>query len=135
MADECADVTNEEQLVICFRRVNENLEVHEEFVGLHPLNDTKVDTIVKVILDTIQRTHLLKIENARGRCCDGTSTIVGVKNGTAAKTKLLNDTSLYTHCYGDALNLAVNYCIRNTKDLNDIWVMLKEICNLVKNVH
>ena len=64
MANECADVTNEEQLVICLHCVDENLEVHEDFVGLHPSSDTKADTIVKVILDTIHRIGL-KIENAR----------------------------------------------------------------------
>ena len=78
------DVTNEERLVICFRWVDENLEVHEDFVDLHPLNDTKADTIVKVILDTIQRMGL-KIENARGQCYDGASTMAGVKNGLAEK--------------------------------------------------
>ena len=41
--------------------------------------------------------------------------------GVAAKIKLLNDAALYTHSYGHALDLAVNDCIRNTKDLNDIW--------------
>ena len=69
MAGECADVTNEEQLVICLRWVDENLQVHEDFVGLHPLSDTKVDTIAKVILDIIRRMGL-KIENARGQCYD-----------------------------------------------------------------
>ena len=67
MADQCADVTDEEQLVICFCWVDENLEVHEDFEGLHSLNDTKADTIVKVTVDTIQRMGL-KIENARGQC-------------------------------------------------------------------
>ena len=43
MADECADISNEEQLVICFRWVDENLEVHEDFLGPHPLYDTKAD--------------------------------------------------------------------------------------------
>ena len=95
------------------------------------LSDTKADTMVKVILDTIQ-TMGLKIENARGQCYDGALTMAGVKNGVAAKIKLLNDAALYTHCYSHALNLAMNDCIRNTKDLNDSWVMLKEICNLVK---
>ena len=90
MADQCADVTDEEQLVICFRWVDENLEVHEDFVGLHSLNDTKADTIVKVTVDTIQRMGL-KIENARGQCYDGASTLAVVKNGHAAKIKLLND--------------------------------------------
>ena len=87
--------------------------------------------MVKVILDTIQRMGL-KIENARGQCYDGALTMAGVKNGVAAKIKLLNDAALYTHSYSHALNLAMNDCIRNTKDLNDSWVMLKEICNLVK---
>ena len=131
MADECADITNEEQLVICFRWVNENLEVHEDFAGLHPLCDTKADATVKVIFDTIQKMGL-KIKNARRQCYDGASTMAGVKNGVAAKIKLMNEAALYTYCYGHALNLAVNDCIRNTKDLNDVWVMLKEICNLVK---
>ena len=124
MVDECASVTNEEQLVISFRWVDEILEVHEDFVGLHPLNDTKADTIVKVILDTIQRMGL-KIENSRGQCYDGTSTMAGVKNVVAAKIKLLNDAALYTHCSVHSLNLTVDDCIRNTKDLNNVWVMLK----------
>ena len=130
MANECADGTNKEQLVTCFRWVNEYLEVREDFVGLHPLNETKADTIEKAILDTIQRMGL-KIENARRQCYDGASTMAGVKNGVAAKMKLLNKGALHTHCYGHALNLAVNDFIRNAKDLNDVWVMLKEICNLV----
>ena len=119
MAGECADVTNEEQLVIWFRWVDENLEVHEDFVGLHPLSDTKADTIVNIILDTIQRMGL-KMENASRQCYDGASTMAGVKNGIAAKIKLLNDTALYTHCNGHALNLTLNECIRNTKDLNNV---------------
>ena len=34
MADECVDISNREQLSICFRWVDSDLEVHEEFVGL-----------------------------------------------------------------------------------------------------
>ena len=131
MADKCVDVTNEEQLVICFLWVDENFGAYENFLGLHQLSDTKTDTIVKVILNNIQRMGL-KIKNARGQCYDGASTMAVVKNGVRAKIKLLNDAALYSHCYSHALNLAVNDCIRNTKDVNDAWVMLKEICNLVK---
>ena len=49
MADEIADVSNKEQLVICIRWVNEELAVHEEFVGMHPLQGTEADHIVKVL--------------------------------------------------------------------------------------
>ena len=37
MADETADVSNAEQLATCFRWVMEDLEVNEEFIGLHAL--------------------------------------------------------------------------------------------------
>ena len=79
MADECADIKNEEQLVICFSWVDDYMSWDDD-TGLHPLCDTKADTIVKVILDTTQRIGL-KIKNARGQCYDGTSTMVEVKNG------------------------------------------------------
>ena len=38
MADECVDGANKEQLVIYFRHVDENLDVHEEFIGLKPIS-------------------------------------------------------------------------------------------------
>ena len=66
MADESGDVSNKEQLVICFRWVDDNLEVHEDFIGLHPVARTTADTIMKVIQDVMIRMQL-RIENARGQ--------------------------------------------------------------------
>ena len=37
MADETADVANKEQVVICFRWVDDDLNVHEDFVGMEPI--------------------------------------------------------------------------------------------------
>ena len=131
MADESADISNEEQLVICFRWVDDDFEIHEDFVGLHPLPNTKTDSIVKVILDVIHRIDL-KIKNARGQCYDGAATMSGTKRGVATQIKSLNMKVLYTHCYGHVLNFAVNDCIRKVEVLKDAWVMIKEVCNLVK---
>ncbi len=33
MADECTDSANKEQVVICFRWVDHELEVHKDFIG------------------------------------------------------------------------------------------------------
>ena len=52
--------------------------------------------------------------------------MAGVKNGNAAKIKLMNAAALY--------ETAVNDCIKNTKVVNDVWVLLKEICYLVNGV-
>lgn len=40
MADETADISNQEQLVICIRWVDETLQPQESFVGLYPLERT-----------------------------------------------------------------------------------------------
>ena len=49
MADETADVSNTEQLVICIRWVDDDLNIHEDFIGLHPLAQADAETIVKII--------------------------------------------------------------------------------------
>ena len=49
MADETADVLNTEQLVICIRWVNDDLNIHGDFVGLHPLAQADAETVAKVI--------------------------------------------------------------------------------------
>ena len=49
MADESADVSNKEQLVICLRWIDQNCFAHEEFIGMHPLTGTDANQIVAVI--------------------------------------------------------------------------------------
>ena len=62
MADECVDVSNNEQLVICFRYIDETLAVHEEFMGLYKCDNIKSETIVKTLEDAMVRFDL-KLSN------------------------------------------------------------------------
>ena len=71
MADESADIANEEQLVICFRWVDDDFEIYED------VKNTKVQ-----------------------------------KSELPPRKKCLNKKSLYTNCYGNVFNLAVNDCIK-----------------------
>ena len=49
MADETADVSNKEQLVICIRWVDDDLTAHEDFIGMLPIERTTADVIVRVL--------------------------------------------------------------------------------------
>ena len=73
-ADETADISNKEQLVICICWVDENFVVHEDFLGIHLLERTTADDIVFIIKDALLRINP-KIQNACGKCYDGTATI------------------------------------------------------------
>ena len=43
IADETTDVSNKEQLVFCLRWVDDDLMVHEDFIGMHPMKGTGAD--------------------------------------------------------------------------------------------
>lgn len=66
MADEAADISNKEQLVVCIRWVDENFAVHEDFIAMYPLERTTADHIVAVLKNCLISLHL-RIENARGQ--------------------------------------------------------------------
>ena len=89
MADETADISNKEQLVICILWVDENFVVHEDFLGIHSLERTTADNIVFIIKDVLLRMNL-KIQNARGQCYDGAATMAGKRKGVATQIKAIN---------------------------------------------
>ena len=69
MVDECTHMSNNEQLIICFCWVDDELQVHEEFIGLYSVTDTSAQTLVAVIKDCLLRLNL-QFNRCRGQCYD-----------------------------------------------------------------
>jgi len=69
LADETADVSRIEQLVVCVRTVNDNLEANENVLGLHELSSCDAETITTTIKDILIRFEL-NINNCRAACFD-----------------------------------------------------------------
>ena len=118
MADETADVSVKEQLVVCIRWVDDLFFIHEDFTGMLPLPRTTADQIVETLRDALQQMNL-NIQNARGQCYDGAATMAGDKTGVATKIKSVNAKCLYTHCLGRAWNLTVADAIKSVKYMSD----------------
>ena len=49
MADEVTDSSNQEPFVLCLRRVDKDLNPHEELIGLYIVPNICVDTLVACI--------------------------------------------------------------------------------------
>ena len=49
MADECTDSANKEQFVVCFRWVDEDLNDHEDIIGLYNADKIDSDTLTKTL--------------------------------------------------------------------------------------
>ena len=70
MVDETTDVSNKEQVIICFRWVDCKLESHEEFTGLYQTDSTQSSVLHHIIHNVLQRLNL-SITKLRGQWYDG----------------------------------------------------------------
>ena len=84
MADEVTDSSNREQVVICLRWVDKILEPQEDFIGLYKVESTAANVIVKVLNDTLLWFNF-SINQCRGQCYDGASSVSGRHSGTAVQ--------------------------------------------------
>ena len=96
-----------------------------------PKKGTVADQIVFLINYILLRMNL-RLQDARGQCYDGAAAMTGAKSGVATQIKAINGKCLYTHCYGHALNLAVNDSIKSVACLKGVFEVVHEICKLIK---
>ena len=88
ICDEYTDVSNKEQLAICIRCVDKELEAHEDFSGFYKVPDIGAETIVPAVKDVLFKLQL-SLVNCSGKCYDGASDMMGHKTGVAKRTQVL----------------------------------------------
>ena len=115
MADECTDISNKEQFTICIQWVGDDLQDHEDFIGLYDVPRIDSDTLVHAIKDTLVRMGV-SLCQCRGQCYDGASNMAGHRNGVAVQIQSEEKRAVYTHCYRHALNLAIGDTIKRSKN-------------------
>ncbi len=78
MANETTDVSTTEQIVFVLRWVDDDLEPHEEFLGIHQTDSIDANTLVAIVKDILIRFNL-DMKNCRGQCYDGAANMAGVR--------------------------------------------------------
>ena len=131
LCDEGTDCSNLEHLSFNTRIVDDELEVHEDFLGFYEIENIKSDTIVSAIKDVLLRFNL-SLDLCRGQIYDGASNMVGKKSGVATQISKIQPKALLTHCYGHSLSLAVKDLTSNCKILGDTMGTVGEITVLIK---
>ena len=131
MADECADVANNQQFVICIRWVDNALTDHEDVIGLYKVGTIDSNTLVATMEDVLLLMGS-KLTQCHGQCYDGASNMTGCKNGVATQLLAKEKRAVLTHCYGHALNLVVGDSMKQSKVCRDALDSAYEISKLLR---
>ena len=131
ICDEYTDISNNEQLTICLRWINGNLEAHEDFIGFYQIPDIKAVTITNAINDALIRMQL-SLNDCRGQCYDGASNMLGKNSGTAQQILALQPKAFVTHCHAHSLSLSVKSVVKDCKLLSDTMSTARELVILIK---
>ena len=131
ICDEYTDISNNEQLTLCLRWVDELFNIHEDFLGFYQLENIKSDTAVSAIRDVLLRTQV-SLDNCRGQCYDGASNILGKKSSVAKQILDIQPKAFATHCHCHSLSLSMKETTKESKILSDTMYTSGEIATLVK---
>ncbi|XP_065650515.1 zinc finger MYM-type protein 1-like [Hydra vulgaris] len=131
MIDETTDSSNIEQVTCVVRHIIEELEVHEEFLGVYAVDFTDATILVSLIKDVIIQMNL-PMAKLRGQCYNGASVMSGIRSGVAKQIADTEPRAIYTHCCVHALNLAVGDTVKQSKIMRNALETTYEIIKLIK---
>ena len=98
MVDEANDSSNNEQRIVCIRWVDNYFEAHEDFIGIHAVENIKSDILVTVLKDILIKLNI-PLSNCLGQCYDGASNIAGTKRGVTTQIQSGSALAFLTHCF------------------------------------
>jgi len=103
MVDKTMDCSRHEQLVICFRFCDSQLEIHELFTGFHESEHQDAATLFAIVKDILLRFNL-DLNNCRGQCCDGAANVAGCLSGLQTRIREVEHRAVFVHCTAHTIN-------------------------------
>lgn len=131
MSDETTDISRKEQMSIDFRHVDEELVIHETFLGFYDTPLADAETLFKVIKDVLLRFEL-PYNKCRGQCYDGASCVSGSITGLQTRFRELEPRALYTHCAGHNISLVSQDAMSKISEIADFLSVIRELITFVR---
>lgn len=131
MCDETTDASRKEQMSINVRYVDEELSVHETFLGFYDIPATDSETLFNVIIDALTRFDM-KLNKCRGQCYDGASNMSGEITGLQTRIRELEARAYYTHCAGHNLSLVAQDAMKLISEIADFLSEMRELITFVR---
>lgn len=132
IVDETSDISVHEQISICIRYVDQQLQVHEIFFGFYETVSTTASTVFEIIKDSLHRLNF-NVTDCRGQCYDGASNMSGSFSGVQARFLSEEPRAIYVHCLAHSLNLVVQDAMKQVRDVRDCLNTIRELILMVRS--
>ncbi len=106
LADETADISNEERLSVSIRWVNKGYEVSEDFIGLVHVHNITASVLTLAIKDVLLHCSLPLVQ-CRGQGYDWAANMMGHLRGVATQIQSEEKRAIPVHCFAHCLNLCL----------------------------
>ncbi len=115
IVDDTADIAKHESVSICLRYVDDDLAIHEKFMGFIRTSTTTSAALCAILLKVMRSFGLDYESKLVGQCYDGAANMSGKKNGLSVQIRKLAKKAIYVHCYAHQLNLVIQHSCEETK--------------------
>ncbi|XP_026819121.1 52 kDa repressor of the inhibitor of the protein kinase-like [Rhopalosiphum maidis] len=140
LVDESTDVLRVEQLSLCVRYLDNNLNIEkneinnyvlkEDFLQFVPVNSTTGQNLATVILATLKNLGI-KCDYLLGQGYDGAAAMSGNFKGVQSVIREVHPAALYVHCSAHSLNLALAHS-SNIHHIRNCIGTIKSVGNFIK---
>lgn len=130
--DETRDISNVEQVSVCFRVVDDHLNIEEYFIGFFETPFTDAETLFTLVMNILNRFEI-DISKCRGQCYDGAANVSGHISGLQKRITDVESRAIFVHCTAHTLNLVVQDAMQNINKIRDFLSTLRSLIAFVKD--
>ena len=132
ICDETMDLSRKEMLALCLRKVDDGLNVHENFFGFYRAKIQSADGIFNLIKSVLEEELNLDTQHMVAQSFDGAATMAGIKTGVAKRFTDLIPHAVFVHCYAHKLNLALQDATNKLKAVSDVLLIVQNVSVFVE---
>ena len=130
-ADKTADVSRQEQLVVCITWIDDKFEIHEDPIELSDFPKTHTNTLTACIKDCLLRC-CLPISQCCGQGYDGAANLSGYFHGVTAQIQHDAPSAFYVHCFAHCTNLCLQTIYHQCIPVRDALDLSRGIADLIR---
>ena len=127
--DETSDITRIEEVSLCLSYCVDGIK-KEAFVGFYATK-SEGEVLHQLVKDSISKLNL-ELENIVGKAFDGAANMNGIYKGLSTRMKECSHYTIYVHCHGHLLNLALQDTMKEIEPLRNALGNIQSLYNFLE---